>query len=168
MVVYSITSRSSFENVGDFVDLIKRVKDVDFVPMVLMGNKCDLEDAREVSTDEGKELAKSLGIPFLESSAKTRINIDEAFHAVVNEVREAKEGYVNVSKTVTDQVVMLVLLANRFGNSSLSKIDVNVMRLIARNVYESRTDRDLWKTLIERERKLKKKPAPQKPKCAIQ
>ena len=162
-MVYSITSRSSFDDILGFAAKVKRAKDVDFVPMVLMGNKCDLEDAREVSTDEGKELAKSLGIPFLESSAKTRINIDEAFYAVVNEAREARGG-LNVSKMVTDKVVMLVLLANRFGNSSLSKIDVNVMRLIARNVYESRTDRDLWKTLIERERKLKGKP----PKCSIQ
>ena len=132
--------------------------------MVLVGNKCDLEDAREVSTEEGKELAKLLGgAPFLESSAKNRINIDEAFHAAVNEVRESRGGYVNVSKMVTDQVVLLILLANRFGKSSLGKIDVNVMRLIARNVYESRSDKELWKTLIERERS-KKRP----PKCVIQ
>ena len=132
--------------------------------MVLVGNKCDLEDAREVSTEEGKELAKLLGgAPFLESSAKNRINIDEAFHAAVNEIRESRGGYVNVSKMVTDQVVLLILLANRFGKSSLGKIDVNVMRLIARNVYESRSDKELWKTLIESERS-KKRP----PKCVIQ
>lgn len=163
LMVYSTTSRSSFEEISDFVDMIKRMKDVDYLPMVLVGNKCDLEDAREVSTEEGKELATRLGAPFLESSAKNRINIDEAFHAAVNEVRESRGGYVNVSKMVTDQVVLLILLANRFGKSSLGKIDVNVMRLIARNVYESRSDRDLWETLIERERS-KKRP----PKCVIQ
>lgn len=50
---------------------IKRVKDSDDVPMVLVGNKCDLP-ARTVDTKQAQELARSYGIPFIETSAKTR------------------------------------------------------------------------------------------------
>lgn len=50
---------------------IKRVKDSDDVPMVLVGNKCDLP-ARTVDTRQAQELARSYGIPYIETSAKTR------------------------------------------------------------------------------------------------
>ena len=50
---------------------IKRVKDSDDVPMVLVGNKCDLT-ARTVDTRQAQELARSYGIPYIETSAKTR------------------------------------------------------------------------------------------------
>lgn len=50
---------------------IKRVKDSDDVPMVLVGNKCDLP-ARTVDTRQAHELARSYGIPYIETSAKTR------------------------------------------------------------------------------------------------
>lgn len=54
-----------------FREQIKRVKDSDDVPMVLVGNKCDLP-TRTVDTKQAHELAKSYGIPFIETSAKTR------------------------------------------------------------------------------------------------
>lgn len=50
---------------------IKRVKDSEDVPMVLVGNKCDLP-SRTVDTKQAQELARSYGIPFIETSAKTR------------------------------------------------------------------------------------------------
>ena len=46
---------------------------------ILVGNKCDLKDQRQVSFQEGKEFAESLGMQFMETSAKDKINIDEAF-----------------------------------------------------------------------------------------
>ena len=56
--------------------------------MVLVGNKCDLESERQVTTGEGQDLAKSFGCPFFESSAKTRINVEESFFALVREIRK--------------------------------------------------------------------------------
>lgn len=66
----------SFVNLSQFCFLyfreqIKRVKDSDDVPMVLVGNKCDLP-ARTVETRQAQELARSYGIPYIETSAKTR------------------------------------------------------------------------------------------------
>lgn len=69
---------------------VGRVKEGDGmaeVPVVLVGNKIDLEDSREVSTDEGTQLAKKLNCPFIEASAKARINVDEGFYQVVREIR---------------------------------------------------------------------------------
>ena len=86
--VYAITSRNSFDEITTFREQIKRAKDKDKLPMVLIGNKCDLETERQVTTSEGQDLAKSWGCPFLESSAKTRVNVDESFFALVREVRK--------------------------------------------------------------------------------
>eukprot|EP01117_Protostelium_nocturnum_P000157 TRINITY_DN1022_c0_g1_i1.p1 TRINITY_DN1022_c0_g1~~TRINITY_DN1022_c0_g1_i1.p1 ORF type:complete len:846 (-),score=320.97 TRINITY_DN1022_c0_g1_i1:76-2496(-) len=83
LLMYSVTSRSSFDEVSSIRDQILRVKDSDSVPCVLLGNKIDLESQREVETSEGVKLANSWGIPFFETSAKTRINIDESMHELV-------------------------------------------------------------------------------------
>ena len=60
--------------------------------MVLIGNKCDLESERQVTTGEGQDLAKSFGCPFFESSAKTRINVEESFYQLVREIRRDIQG----------------------------------------------------------------------------
>lgn len=92
LCVYSITSRSSFEEISSFREQILRVKEEDNVPMVLVGNKCDLEDSRVVATSEGADLAKSFGCKFLESSAKSRINVEESFFELVREIRKSIGG----------------------------------------------------------------------------
>jgi len=87
ILVYSITSRSGFDEINAFREQILRVKDRDYVPIILAGNKCDLERERQVTTMEGQELAKSFGCPFVETSAKARVNVDEVFHGLVKEIR---------------------------------------------------------------------------------
>jgi len=88
LCVYAITSRSSFDEISSFREQILRVKDSDKVPMVVVGNKCDLESERQVSKAEGQDLAKSFGCPFLETSAKSRINVEESFFELVREIRK--------------------------------------------------------------------------------
>lgn len=63
---------------------IKRVKDSEDVPMVLVGNKCDLP-SRTVDTKQAQDLARSYGIPFIETSAKTR-QVRDRQQAVVGKV----------------------------------------------------------------------------------
>ncbi|KAF5347422.1 hypothetical protein D9758_011261 [Tetrapyrgos nigripes] len=95
LLVYSITSRESFELINRFYQQIIRVKDTDWdqgirrggVPIVLVGNKCDLEGERQVGMNEGRDLARAFGCRFLESSAKERINVEQAFGDVVREIR---------------------------------------------------------------------------------
>eukprot|EP01089_Gocevia_fonbrunei_P014144 TRINITY_DN3808_c0_g1_i2.p1 TRINITY_DN3808_c0_g1~~TRINITY_DN3808_c0_g1_i2.p1 ORF type:complete len:131 (-),score=24.14 TRINITY_DN3808_c0_g1_i2:26-418(-) len=85
ILVYSVTSRVSFEDIDAFVNTLLRVKDVDKTPLVLVGNKCDCAD-REVSREEGERFAKSLGAKFLESSAKKKVNVKEIYTVMVKEI----------------------------------------------------------------------------------
>merc|ERR1711879_417971 len=91
LCVYSITSRTSFANISAIRDQILRFKDQDKVPMILVGNKCDLEDERQVSFDEGQELAKYFDCPFIQTSAKAGINVGEAFYDLVREIWKHEE-----------------------------------------------------------------------------
>jgi len=88
LLVYSITSRESFEEITTFQQQILRVKDKDYFPMVVVGNKCDLEHERKVTYNEGKSLAESFGCKFLETSAKTTMNVEKAFYDTVREIRK--------------------------------------------------------------------------------
>jgi len=92
LLVYSISSRSTFERVERFRDQITRVKDTESIPLILVGNKCDKVTEREVSREEGMGLAKKLGCEFIESSAKTCVNVERAFYTVVRLIRNTKEG----------------------------------------------------------------------------
>lgn len=56
--------------------------------MILVGNKCDLTESRAVTTEEGNELAASLGVQYFETSAKENINIKQTFDALVDEISE--------------------------------------------------------------------------------
>ncbi|MCJ1264428.1 Ras GTPase [Lobaria immixta] len=87
LLVYSINSRQSFEEILTFQQQILRVKDKDYFPIIIVGNKCDLDGERVVSRQEGEELARQFGCAFIETSAKSRINVDNAFFNIVREIR---------------------------------------------------------------------------------
>jgi GTPase KRas protein len=90
LCVYSITQRSSFDELAGFREQILRVKEANDVPMVLVGNKCDLESERVVSTAEAADLAKSFGCQHIEASAKSRINVEQCFFNLVRDIRRRK------------------------------------------------------------------------------
>lgn len=87
IVVYSVTSRASFQEVQDFRVRILRAVDSITIPMVLVGNKSDLEELRQVSSEEGVSLGREWSIPFFETSAKLRLNIEMVFFELVREIR---------------------------------------------------------------------------------
>ncbi|XP_002736858.2 GTPase KRas-like [Saccoglossus kowalevskii] len=97
LCVFAVNNAKSFEDIGSYREQIKRVKDADDVPMVLVGNKCDLP-TRAVDLKEANTLAKSYGIPFIETSAKTRQGVDDAFYTLVREIRKYKERRGNPQK----------------------------------------------------------------------
>lgn len=73
-----------------FLCQIKRVKDADDVPMVLVGNKIDLP-TRAVEHNAALNSARGYGIPFVDTSAKTRAGVEEAFYTLVREIRKDRE-----------------------------------------------------------------------------
>jgi len=88
VLVFSIIAQSTFNDLPDLREQILRVKDKDDVPMVLVGNKCDLNDQRVISTDQGNDLAKKFGCAFLEASAKTRVNVEQIFHDLIRQINK--------------------------------------------------------------------------------
>lgn len=83
LLVYAINSRNSMEELQVFYEQIQRVKDSENVPVLVVGNKSDLEIERQVSFEEGQAFAKLINCPFIETSAKQRINVEEAFFSLV-------------------------------------------------------------------------------------
>ena len=88
VLVYSIISLSTFNDLVDMREQILRVKDTDSVPMVLVGNKCDLEETRVVTTEQGRELAERFQCKFVEASAKQKMNIEKIFTDLIKLINE--------------------------------------------------------------------------------
>lgn len=87
IIVYSLTSRQSFQDIKLIREQILRVKGTDRVPIVLAANKCDLsESCREVSTDDGCSLASQWSIPYIETSAKNSTIVNSLFTEIVKEM----------------------------------------------------------------------------------
>eukprot|EP01089_Gocevia_fonbrunei_P021200 TRINITY_DN812_c0_g1_i2.p2 TRINITY_DN812_c0_g1~~TRINITY_DN812_c0_g1_i2.p2 ORF type:complete len:187 (-),score=30.88 TRINITY_DN812_c0_g1_i2:659-1219(-) len=87
LLIYSLTSRTSFEKISLFQDQMLRIKDGGEVTFILVGNKSDLETERTIPTVEGHELSKSFGCSYIETSAKTKANVEECFYQLVREIR---------------------------------------------------------------------------------
>jgi Ras-related protein Rap-1A len=99
VLVYSITAQATFNDLMELHDQIVRVKDSPDVPMILVGNKCDLEDERVVSKDQGQSLARQFNCAFMEASAKVKINVPEIFYNLVRQINSKTPQRPNQAKT---------------------------------------------------------------------
>ncbi|XP_004598145.1 ras-related protein Rap-2b [Ochotona princeps] len=91
ILVYSLVNQQSFQDIKPMRDQIIRVKRYERVPMILVGNKVDLEGEREVSYGEGKALAEEWSCPFMETSAKNKASVDELFAEIVRQMNYAAQ-----------------------------------------------------------------------------
>jgi small GTP-binding protein len=98
VLVYSIIAQSTFNDLPDLREQILRVKDKDEVPLVLVGNKCDLNDQRVITTDQGQDLAKKFNCTFMEASAKTRTNVETIFHDLIRQINKLSPPVQNKKK----------------------------------------------------------------------
>ncbi|GFY94683.1 ras-related small GTP-binding family protein [Actinidia rufa] len=86
-IVYDVTDMESFNNVKQWLNEIDRYAN-DSVCKLLVGNKCDLVENKVVDTQTAKAFADELGIPFLETSAKDSINVEQAFLTMAGEIKK--------------------------------------------------------------------------------
>ena len=82
LLIYDITNKATFENITKWINDIRQSRGKT-LPIILCGNKCDLEDRRVIPTEMGKKKAEENGMSFIETSCKDGINIDEAFMELV-------------------------------------------------------------------------------------
>ena len=85
LVVYDIANRESFNNINDWIEDCKN-QSPKTIFFVLVGNKSDLEDKRQIMKEDGEEKAKSFNLGFIETSACSGDNIDQAFDIMLKEV----------------------------------------------------------------------------------
>lgn len=90
LCVFSITEPESFDATQEFREQILRVKNDENIPFLLVGNKSDLADKRRVPLDTCRERAQQWQVPYVETSAKTRDNVDKVFFDLMREIRSRK------------------------------------------------------------------------------
>lgn len=86
LLVYDVTDEKSFNNIRTWWSNIEQHAS-EGVNKILIGNKCDWTDKKVVTEEQGQELAKELGINFLETSAKSSINVEEAFLSLARDIK---------------------------------------------------------------------------------
>ena len=88
IVVYDVADKESYQNVKQWLHEIDRYASEN-VKKLLVGNKCDLVDKRQVTYEEAVEEAAHMGTTFLETSAKNKLNVEEAFIAMAKEIKKS-------------------------------------------------------------------------------
>ena len=84
---YDVTDLRAFENVEPWYQTVTQHANED-AQIFLVGNKCDDDSSRQVSTEEGQQLAAKLNVPFLEASAKSNHNVDSIFYELAGLIQE--------------------------------------------------------------------------------
>ncbi|XP_023706763.1 ras-related protein Ral-a isoform X2 [Cryptotermes secundus] len=90
LCVFSITEDESFQATQEFRDQILRVKNDENIPFLLVGNKSDLDEKRKVSLTDANARAQQWGVPYVETSAKTRDNVDKVFFDLMHKIAAQK------------------------------------------------------------------------------
>lgn len=89
LLVFDVSDKASFDKTSQWLNQIKTNNSNDHVVVLLVGNKCDVED-RQVSVDQAEAFAKEYGLNYFETSALTNYNIDDAFAFLAGQIIEIK------------------------------------------------------------------------------
>ncbi|XP_004455731.1 ras-related protein Rab-42 [Dasypus novemcinctus] len=89
LLVFDVTNRKSFEHIRDWHQEVMATQGPNKAVFLLVGHKSDLQSTRHVSAQEAEELAASLGMAFVETSAQNNSNVDLAFNTLADAIRQA-------------------------------------------------------------------------------
>lgn len=89
LLVFDVTNRKSFEHIRDWHQEVMATQGPDKAVFLLLGHKSDLQSTRCVSAQEAEELAASLGMAFMETSAKNNCSVDLAFNMLADTIQQA-------------------------------------------------------------------------------
>ena len=94
IIVFDLTNRETFASVKFHRDTVLRVKEEmsNSLPIILLGNKCDLEADRKITYEEASGLAAMWKMPYIETSAKTKLNVDKAFSEIFVKIQVLLDG----------------------------------------------------------------------------
>jgi len=100
LLVYDVTRRETFESLATWLEDARQHANPN-ITIMLIGNKADLDSRRTVSRDEGEQFARENGLVFLETSAKTAFNVEEAFNDTAKTILgKIDQGVINVTNEV--------------------------------------------------------------------
>merc|ERR1712113_513208 len=114
IVVYDVTDKESFNNVKHWVQEIEKYA-AEGVNKLLVGNKCDLSSKKVVSYDEAREIADSLGIQFMETSAKNAHNVEQAFQTMAKDIKQRVASQLAATQRIGGQQIGAGRLVQKSG-----------------------------------------------------
>ena len=90
LLMYSIIKRDTFLHLQEIYNSLVQIRETERIPIVVVGNKCDREEYREVSAEEGRTFAERINAPFIEISIRCEINVNEAFYELFRLIEEQR------------------------------------------------------------------------------
>ncbi|MBA0817317.1 hypothetical protein Gohar_028221, partial [Gossypium harknessii] len=115
LLVYDITRRETFNHLTSWLEEARQHANANMTVM-LIGNKCDLSHRRAVSTEEGEQFAREHGLIFMEASAKTAQNVEEAFLSTASKIyKKIQDGVIDISNESYGIKIGHVSQASSFG-----------------------------------------------------
>ncbi|XP_063315585.1 GTP-binding protein REM 1 [Pelobates fuscus] len=138
IIVYSVTDRSSFESASELRIQLRRTRQAENIPIILVGNKTDLVRSREVSVEEGRACAVVFDCKFIETSAVLQHNVRELFEGMVRQIRLRRDGADTGEsyRVRTQRKESLGRRARRFLDRLVTRNSKAVLRVHSRSCHD--------------------------------
>ncbi len=113
-LVYDITQNNTFEQISYWINEINNKIDKNKIGIILIGNKIDINEKRQVSIEQAQKIAECFNIPYIETSASKGENIDECFNLLIEEILKKK----GINETINE--------LNNENKEKIEKINLNI------------------------------------------